>query len=97
MTDTEFLDALATPDAQQALADAIQAGLDQALATWSAASLLLVKLPDDNAVWAVTEGGLVHLPDPTRAGSYTGGNSLTDAAVALPSDSPLWSLPRSHQ
>jgi Glycosyl hydrolases family 25 len=96
MTDDEFLDALASPAAQEALAAAVKAGLDQALAKWSPASQVLVKLPGDNAVWALTDGGLVHLPDPTRAGSYAGGNSLTDAAVEVPADHPLWTMPRSH-
>jgi Glycosyl hydrolases family 25 len=96
MTDDEFLAALASPAAQEALAAAVKAGLDQALGKWSPASQLLVCLPGDSAVWAVTDGGLVHLPDPTRAGSYTGGNSLTDAAVEVPAGHPVWSMPRSH-
>jgi hypothetical protein len=94
MTDDEFLAALKTQSAQDSLAKAVKAGLDQALAKWSAASVLLVA-PEavPGAAYAVVAGQLVHLPDPTRAGSYTGGNTLTDAIVVLGAEAPIWQLP----
>jgi hypothetical protein len=94
MTDDEFLAALKTTSAQESLSKAVKAGLDQSLAKWSAAALLMVSpKANEGAAYAVVAGQLVHLPDPTRAGSYLGGNSLTDSLVVLGPDAPIWQLP----